>query len=225
MTSSEMHPSTGKRLVVINGGPRPQGNTATLLRHAEDGAREAGATVERLNLFDIEFRGCRSCFACKLRGGKSYGQCAQRDALTPVLAGLAQAQALLLGSPIYVGSVTGATRSFLERLLFPWFTYTEPAESLFPKSLRVGTVYTLGAPKELAVEAGFERPLRLTESMLNLVFRTQVENVSSYDTLQFDDYSKYVAERFDPVHKASRRREVFPVDCQQARDLGKRLMS
>jgi hypothetical protein len=49
------------------------------------------------------------------------------------------------------------------------------------------------------------------------------EPLCCYDTLQFEDYSKYVAPRFDPVQKAKRRKEVFPQDCQKAFELGKRL--
>ena len=45
-----------------------------------------------------------------------------------------------------------------------------------------------------------------------------------YDTLQFEDYSKYVAPRFDPAHKAARRKEVFPQDCRKAFELGARLV-
>jgi hypothetical protein len=43
------------------------------------------------------------------------------------------------------------------------------------------------------------------------------------DTLQFDDYTKYVSSGFDPEAKARRRREVFPEDCKKAFEMGKRL--
>jgi hypothetical protein len=42
------------------------------------------------------------------------------------------------------------------------------------------------------------------------------------DTYQFDDYSKVVAPQFDAEHKAKRRRDVFPIDCQRAFDMGVR---
>jgi len=45
----------------------------------------------------------------------------------------------------------------------------------------------------------------------------------SYDTYQFEDYSKVVATRFDPEKKAKRRKEVFPIDCEKAFKLGARL--
>jgi hypothetical protein len=46
----------------------------------------------------------------------------------------------------------------------------------------------------------------------------------STDTYQFDDYSKYVADRFDPEEKAKRRAEVFPLDCERAYEMGVRFV-
>jgi multimeric flavodoxin WrbA len=221
-TASSAH---GKTLLVIDGGPRASGNTATLIQHAAEGARAAGARVEQVALYQLDFKGCRSCFACKLRNGKSYGQCAQRDDLTPVLASLDRVDALLLGSPIYLASVTGEVRSFLERLLFPLFTYTDPPRSLFSRQLPVGVIYTMGIPEERTDELALWPHLAIPEKFLGLIFNHPVERLASFDTFQFDEYSKYVADRFDPVHKANRRREVFPKDCAQARALGAKLVS
>ncbi len=214
--------SHGRKILVVHGGPRSRGNTATLLEHAIEGARSAGAEVEPVDLYALDFKGCRSCFACKLRDGKSYGRCAQRDDLSPFLEKVEQADAILIGSPIYLGSVTGETRSFLERLIFPRFTYTDPPKSLFPKRIPVGVIYTMGNGEQRATEGGYWHHLGVMESLLGLVFG-KVERLASFDTLQFDDYAKVVADRFDPVHKAKRKREVFPLDCQKARDLGARL--
>ena len=60
------------KALFINGSPRKNGNTAQLLKRAMDGAREAGAEVELVNLYDrnLNYKGCMSCFACKLKGGK-----------------------------------------------------------------------------------------------------------------------------------------------------------
>jgi hypothetical protein len=49
-----------------------------------------------------------------------------------------------------------------------------------------------------------------------------LESLYVTDTLQFDDYSKYVADLFDPVAKAERRRKVFPDDCREAYEMGAR---
>lgn len=44
-----------------------------------------GAETELINLYDLQYRGCISCFSCKRIGGKSYGKCAVNDELTPIL--------------------------------------------------------------------------------------------------------------------------------------------
>lgn len=214
---------TRAKLLVFHGGPRPDWNTATLLRNAAEGAALAGAEVEWVDLYSLRYTGCMSCFACKLRDGPSRGRCSLRDELTPVLDRLDQVEALLIGSPIYFGSVTGETRSFLERLVFPFYTYTNPPRSLFPKRIRVGAVYSMQLTEERAEAAGYWQHLGTMERFLDLVFGP-VERVASFDTCQFEDYGRMVADRFDPVHKAQRRREVFPLDCQRAKELGARLV-
>ena len=46
------------------------------------------------------------------------------------------------------------------------------------------------------------------------------ESLCSYDTYQFEDYSKVFAPRFDPEKKAQRRKEVFPLDCARSFEMG-----
>ncbi len=72
------------KVIAINGSPRKKWNTATLLGHALEGAALKGAETELVHLYDLDFKGCVSCFACKTRGGKSYGKCAVKDDLKPL---------------------------------------------------------------------------------------------------------------------------------------------
>ena len=69
------HPNNRIKMqaLFINGSPRKNGNTAKLLKRAMEGATEAGAETELINLYDrsLNFKGCMSCFACKLKGGKT----------------------------------------------------------------------------------------------------------------------------------------------------------
>ena len=113
-------------------------------------------------------------------------------------------------------------RSFLERLVFPYLVYDREHSSIFPKKISTAFIYTLGADEGRAKEMGFDVPIRLTEMLLGRMFGIS-ETLQVADTLQFDDYSKYVSSAFDPAAKAQRRREVFPQDCQRAFELGVRL--
>ncbi|MBQ6352033.1 MAG: flavodoxin family protein, partial [Lentisphaeria bacterium] len=55
------------KVLAINGGPRKNWNTDSLLKAVLDGAAAAGAETEMVYLYDLKFRGCVSCLACKLR--------------------------------------------------------------------------------------------------------------------------------------------------------------
>lgn len=53
------------KVIALNGSPRKKWNTATLLKHALDGAASKGAETELIHLYDYNYKGCISCFACK----------------------------------------------------------------------------------------------------------------------------------------------------------------
>lgn len=210
------------QVIAINGSPRKEWNTGTLLKKALEGAASAGARTRLVHLYELDFKGCVSCFACKAKGGKSYGQCAVADALAPLLRDIHSADALILGSPIYLGSVSGGMQSFLERLIFPYLMYTDPPGTLFPKKIPTGFIYTMGLTEELMVKFGYEQRFDGMARLLTRIFGS-AERLCSFDTYQFDDYSKVVAPRFDPAAKSERRKKVFPEDCRKAFELGARL--
>lgn len=210
------------KVLAFNGSPRKTWNTATLLNKGLEGAAAQGAETEIIHLYDLNYKGCISCFACKTKGGASYGKCPVPDDLAPIFKKVEQADAIILGSPIYLGRVTGEMASFLDRLAFQYLMYTDPPRSLFPKNIPAAFIYTMNVTEEQMQEFGYDRYFAINERMMQLVFG-RAETLSSFDTYQFDDYSKVEASRFDPVHKARRREEIFPVDCRKAFDLGARL--
>ena len=210
------------KVIAINGSPRKKWNTATLLEKALEGAASQGAETELIHLYDLDYKGCTSCFACKLKGGKNYGKCAMNDGLTPVLARLADADAFLLGSPIYFGTVTGEMRSFMERLLFQYLTYTRPPGSLFGRKLPTAFIYTMNVSEEIMKEYQYPVHFGMNENYLTRIFG-QTETFYSFETLQFEDYDKVVFDYFDPEVRKERRRTVFPEDCRKAFELGARL--
>ena len=211
------------KVIAINGSPRKKWNTATMLEKALEGAASEGAETEIIHLYDFNFKGCTSCFACKLKDGKSYGKCAMKDELTHVLEKLKDADAVILGSPIYLGNSTGEMRSFMERYIFPYLVYSENPRSLYPKNIPVGYIYTMGINEERLDSFGISKLIELNEMLATRIFGYS-ESLCSTDTYQFDDYSKYVATMFDPEEKAKRREEVFPLDCEKAFEMGKRFV-
>lgn len=82
------------KILAFNGSPRKEWNTAILLNKALEGAALQGAETELIHLYDLNYKGCTSCFACKMKGGKSYGKCAVRDELTPILKKIEEADGI-----------------------------------------------------------------------------------------------------------------------------------
>jgi multimeric flavodoxin WrbA len=211
------------KVIAINGSPRKKWNTATLLKQALEGAASQGADTELVQLYDLDFKGCTSCFACKQVGGKHEGRCAMQDGATEYLEKIeTEADVVLLGSPIYFGSMSGVMHAFLERLLFSWFVYTNPPRSIFPRNIKTGFIYTMNLTEEISAERGYDKMFLATEGYLKVVFGHS-ETYCAYDTCQMADFSKVVMEYMDPVHKLARREQAFPVECRRAFGFGRKL--
>jgi multimeric flavodoxin WrbA len=210
------------KILAINGSPRKSWNTAVLLNKALEGAASKGAETEIIHLYDLNYKGCQSCFACKRINGKSYGKCAVKDDLAVVLEKIEKADSLVLGSPIYFGEVTGMMRSFLERLFFQYLVYDIERTVLTPKKIATCFIYTMNAPEAVLNKIGYEENFKRYENLLERFFGSS-ETLIATDTLQFDDYTKYVSTSLDAEGKAKRRKEVFPADCQKAFDIGAKL--
>ncbi len=212
------------RAMAINGSPRKKWNTATLLESALRGCEDAGAETELLHLYDYTYQGCTSCFGCKRLGGKSYGRCNMRDELSPLLDRASEADVLILGSPFYFHTETGEMRSFMERLLFPYLTYTPDHASIFPRKIPTAFIYTMNVPEEHIPAFHQDSSAAASQAIMTRIFGS-CEVLLSTDTYQFDDYSQYLSTAWDPDAKAARRRDVFPRDCDRAYQLGTRLCS
>lgn len=207
------------KAIAINGSPRKNWNTAALLNAALDGAREAGAETELVNLYDLDYSGCVSCFACKSKGAERC-RCYHRDGLSGVLERVLSSDVLLLGSPVYFGDVTGKMRCFIERLAFITLSYDDPMETIFPGHINTAFFFTMNMQTE---QAQMYKPM--IKSTLGALSRLggSVEQYLCTDTLQFDDYSKYRAAKFSEQAKRAHRAEQFPRDLEAAREIGRRL--
>jgi hypothetical protein len=118
-------------------------------------------------------------------------------------------------------------KSFLERLIFAFYRYakaSDPSPTLFPRKIHTGFIYTMNTDEATLKESGGDRGIASNEMFLGKVFGSS-ESLLSFDTYQFDDYTKIDQERFDPEKKAARRAEQFPLDCKKAFEMGVRLAS
>ncbi len=207
-----------KKVIILNGSPRKNWNTYKMCESFANGVKDSGAEAEIINLYDVDFKGCRSCFACKLKDGKNFGRCAYPDGLTPILDKISQADGVVLASPIYFGDITGVTRSLIERLFFPFFEYKEGYPSVAPKRLKTAVIYTMNVNENLANEI-YSDLFKKVEGFMETAF-TKPVRICAFDTYQFSDYDKYVCEVFDKYHKIKQREEQFPKDLEKAYKAG-----
>lgn len=206
-------------VIAFNGSPRKNGTTATLLNKALEGAASQGAKTEFVQLNQLDMKGCQACFSCKKRGGKSYGKCAHIDGMTPLYGKIERADAILLGSPIYFGTVSSGTKMFIERL-FPYFTYKDYS-SLFPRKIPVGLICTLGAGDQ--EEKVFRPQIQFNQMILSMLLGPS-ELLVSTDTVHVKDYSEIVADALEARlgQKLEHQRTAFPLDCEKAFEMGAR---
>jgi len=211
-----------KHVVAINGSPRTGWNTGKLVREAARGAKEAGATVEVIDLYKLEpFQGCVSCFGCKLP--KTFGRCVSKDGLTDVLEKIRQADGLILGSPNYLGNLTAGFRALYERLVFQSLTYNKERPNCNEHMIPVLLITTSNCEENNYEQRGYTAMLESYKQLLER-FVGPTKIMIYGNTLQVEDYSKYNWTIFDPVQKKARHDEVFPLKLKEAYDLGAGLL-
>ncbi len=215
------------KAMLINGSPRRNWNTYQLLDSARKGAVSAGAEAEIIHLFSMEYTGCRSCFACKIKNAKTHGVCAIHDNLRPLLEKCRAADVIICGSPVYYGYPTGQLRSFVERLLFPLDTYMVDGEGrrvkILDKIIPSGMIFTMNCPEWYMEEVKYPTLLGFTGEELGRLLGYN-EVLYSCDTYQFNDYSRYEINMFDETKKREHREKQFPIDLERAHELGRRLV-
>ncbi len=207
-----------KKIIIIDGGPRKTMNTAQMLQRFAEGAKSVSEQIEvmTVRLYELDYKGCMSCMACKVKG-RASNVCKFKDALTPILEETAQADGLVMGSPIYFGDVTGQMRTFLERLAFPWLSYNDYSMTA-PKKMPVVLMETMNGTPERNNSQGYGSMEYCIATALG-----QPEHLNAYNTYQVKDYSRFELAGFSEEAKRQYRDENWEKDLQQAFDTGRRM--
>mgnify|MGYP005762868577 FL=1 len=102
-----------KKIVILNGSPRPNGNTKALIDQFTSGAESAGHEVVCFNLGQMNIHGCLGC--CK--GGKDQNSpCVQKDDMLKIYPAYQQADVVVLASPMYYWGFSGQLKTAFDRL-------------------------------------------------------------------------------------------------------------
>lgn len=206
-------------IIGINGSPRTHKNTGTLLQSTLDGAASKGAEVERIDLYKLNFRGCMSCFYCKLKD-KKHGICAMKDDLTPLLEKLKNADAIIFATPIYFMNISSGMAALLERFMFSNYLYRQQNPSALKRMIPTGFIYTMNMTEKQGDEFGVLQYLVFYQRVAERIFGIKPKKLFAYNTYQFDDYSKYESSIFSESEKAAYRKTQFPIDTQKAFEMG-----
>ncbi|MBQ7820152.1 MAG: flavodoxin family protein [Bacteroidales bacterium] len=208
-----------KKIVVIDGGPRKNMNTASVIRAFVEGAKSVSsdAEVKVVRLYDLNYKGCISCMACKLKG-KASNICCFKDDLTSILNDIADADGLVLGSPIYFGEVTGQMRSFLERLTFPWLSYNDYSLTA-RKCMPVLLIETMNGTPERNNSNGFGTMEWCITTALG-----EPQRIVAYNTCQVAKYDNYELGGFSEETKHQWRDAHWEDDLQKAFDAGRQMV-
>jgi multimeric flavodoxin WrbA len=205
------------KIVVINGSPRLKWNTVQLLDSFIAGMKSTGEElqIQNINVYDYNFKGCKSCFACQLK--KFEGQtpeCRVEDEIHDLLVDVRNADGIVVGSPIYFCDLSAQVKTFLERLMYPG-PVAKPIPSAF--------IYTSNAPED-AFEQYINESVAITERYMKDNFKVFPDRICAYDTYQMDHEELY-KKSYDMEPKRLRRETQFPIDLNNAYDGGIKFIS
>jgi len=121
------------KVLMINGSPNRNGNTATALKEMEKIFLEEGVEVELVHVGSKAIRGCIGCRKCF-----QLGKCVFDDLVNETAPKLEACDGLVIGSPVYYASANATLMAFLQRLFYSTFTVN--------KTMKVGaSVMSAGA--------------------------------------------------------------------------------
>ncbi|WP_432274949.1 flavodoxin family protein [Catenibacterium sp.] len=103
------------KALLVNGSPRPKGCTFTALSELAKTLEENGIETEIIQIGNKNIRGCIACRKCHSTGS---GKCIFDDIVNEVASKFAEADAFVIGSPVYFASPAGGAVAFLDRLFF-----------------------------------------------------------------------------------------------------------
>ncbi|MBU0768464.1 MAG: flavodoxin family protein [Proteobacteria bacterium] len=182
------------QILAIYGSPRRRGNTATLLKHAVQGAVDAGAQVDEIILRDLKISPCLEIYACK-----KEGRCAIKDDFHQVVDQILSAKGLILASPIFFYTVSAHTKILMDRCQSLWvkkyWIDKVPFGQWEPK--RKGLFISVGATKGKKL---FDGTL-LTVKYFFDVLDTELYRSLLYRGLDFEDdvltHPEYLEEAYE----------------------------
>lgn len=208
------------KVLLFNASPRTSCNTARVLNEIKKGAESAGATVDLVNLYKLNFKGCASCLECKRKG--TPGGCHIHDDLSKYLNEAYNCTGIAIGTPVYCGNFAASYYALFERLLYSNRRYELPPNKVkFGKRINTALIYTMGVDQERCM-SDYSKQIEINKNIfeetlgpctvLNNYKQLLTPNTKPYDMGAFD---------IDAIHKWVK--EHDPIVLKQAYELGIKL--
>ncbi len=141
------------KILMLHGGARKKGNTATVAGWAEDELVSMGHDVESIFLFEKEIKCCLACMKCKKSADKV--DCVQKDDAAEILETMAGADVVIFTSPLYFWGLAGPLKTFIDRTYSLYVDYHQPTHSSLVDGQRQALLITGGGPFENNAEPVF----------------------------------------------------------------------
>ena len=133
------------KILVLNGSPRPKGNTAEMVAVFKDAAEKAGHTVDAVDVCKMDIKGCLACEYCH---GKGQGTCVQKDDMQKIYELLKDTEMLVLAAPIYYHNISGQLKCVIDR----FYSALYPTA---PKTLKKAAMFLSSGDDDMFVGAKF----------------------------------------------------------------------
>ena len=210
------------KVLLFNASPRPNGNTAKVLQAVKKGAESVGANVDLVQLYKLNFKGCRSCLECKKKG--SPPGCVIRDDLTKYLKECYNCTGIAIGSPVYCGNFASSYYTLFERLMYGNRRYELPPKKVkFGKRINTSLIYTMGVDEARCAQ-DYTQQINLNRAMMDETIGpcTVLTNVKQIITTNFAPYDMGSLDKEGLLKWI---KEHDPIVLKQAFDIGVKLAS
>lgn len=160
------------KVLILNGSPRKDGCTTRALREVEEVLNEEGIITEVIEVGNKDIRGCIACNSCR-----STGKCVFNDLVNEVAPKFAEADGIIIGTPVYYAGANGNILSFLDRLFYSTnFAKTMKVGAAVISSRRAGSTSALD---EIYKYFGISSMIIVTSSYWNEVHGFTKEDVEN----------------------------------------------
>lgn len=181
------------KVIGISGSPRKGSNTEILLEEALKAADDSGAETKIFKLNNMNIAPCKACMYCK----GSEGECAKDDDMQILYNEIKEADAFILGSPVYMWQMTAQMKLFTDRLYA--FYGTPIQDELRGKNMSL--IFSQGNPNA----DSFTEYFNYTQSMFNFLGYNVVDMLSSHG----NNVPGSIKENEDDLKKAREMGEIL----------------